>query len=206
MGDLPQTRLTYAGRAPDAAWRQRAEKRIRQHRQGDFTLQIIDSAGQPVADAPVKVTMQRHAFLFGSALQMWRLTSETAEIRPIAPRSKNSSTPPPTKTPSNGRLGMATGARPISAAQRRWPALLGSKPMIFTGAGTSWSGLAGAISPKASVIWPIKPTQPRLFPTRHRPYRRNHPSHRGTSRGVGRHQRAVHQPRPHGSQRRPRHG
>lgn len=79
VGDLPQTRLTYAGRAPDAAWRQSAEERIRQHRQGDFTLQIIDSAGQPVADALVEVTMQRHAFLFGSALQMWRLTSETAE-------------------------------------------------------------------------------------------------------------------------------
>ena len=79
VGDLPQTRLTYAGRAPDAAWRQSAEERIRQHRQGDFTLQIVDSAGQPVADAPVEVTMQRHAFLFGSALQMWRLTSETAE-------------------------------------------------------------------------------------------------------------------------------
>ena len=79
VGDLPQTRLTYAGRAPDAAWRQRAEERIRQHRQGDFALQIIGATGQPVADAPVEVTMQRHAFLFGSALQMWRLTSETAE-------------------------------------------------------------------------------------------------------------------------------
>ena len=79
VSDLPQTSLTYAGRAPDAAWRQRAEERIRQHRQGDFTLQIIDSAGQPVADTPVEVTMQRHAFLFGSALQMWRLTSETDE-------------------------------------------------------------------------------------------------------------------------------
>ena len=79
VSDLPQTSLTYAGRAPDAAWRQRAEERIRQHRQGDFTLQIIDSAGQPVADTSVEVTMQRHAFLFGSALQMWRLTSETDE-------------------------------------------------------------------------------------------------------------------------------
>ena len=77
--DLPQTRLIYTGRAPDASWRQTAEGRIRQHRQGDFTLQIIDSAGQPVVDAPVEVTMQCHAFLFGSALQMWRLTSETAE-------------------------------------------------------------------------------------------------------------------------------
>ena len=57
VSDLPQTRLTYAGRAPAAAWRQRAEERIRQHRQGDFTLQIIDSAGQPVADAPVEVTI-----------------------------------------------------------------------------------------------------------------------------------------------------
>ena len=131
MGDLPQTRLTYAGRAPDAAWRQSAEERIRQHRQGDFTLQIVDSAGQPVADALVEVTMQRHAFLFGSALQMWRLTSETAEDQTYRAKVQELFNAAATRTPSNGRLGMATGAKPISVAPRRWLALPGSKPMVF---------------------------------------------------------------------------
>ncbi|NKB67875.1 MAG: T9SS type A sorting domain-containing protein [Candidatus Latescibacteria bacterium] len=79
LADLPQTLLTYAGREPDAPWRQEAATRIDQHRRGDFTLEIVDASGQPVAQAEVQVEMQRHAFLFGSALQMWRLTSDTAE-------------------------------------------------------------------------------------------------------------------------------
>jgi endo-1,4-beta-xylanase len=81
LDELPQTELTYAGRDADAPWREAAAQRIVQHRQGDLALEISDANGQPIAGAQVQVEMQRHAFLFGSALQMWRLTSPTEEDR-----------------------------------------------------------------------------------------------------------------------------
>ena len=81
VDDLPQIKLTYAGREPDAPWRSAARERIRQHRQGEFTLELVDPAGQPIADAEVEVEMQRHAFRFGAALQMRRLSSSAAEDR-----------------------------------------------------------------------------------------------------------------------------
>ncbi len=79
IDDLPQTELTYAGREADAAWRVAAQERIAQYRQGDLALEISDANGQPIVGANVEIAMQRHAFLFGSALQMWRLTSPAAE-------------------------------------------------------------------------------------------------------------------------------
>jgi endo-1,4-beta-xylanase len=81
LDDLPRTRLTYAGRELDAAWREAAAERIRQNRQGPFRLKILDAAGETVPNAEIEVEMQRHAFLFGSALQMWRLSSDVAEDR-----------------------------------------------------------------------------------------------------------------------------
>ncbi|MGY8823810.1 MAG: endo-1,4-beta-xylanase [Candidatus Latescibacterota bacterium] len=79
--DLPQTELTYAGREIDAPWRRAAQDRIKEHRQGDFALEILDANGQPAAQAEIEVEMQRHAFLFGTALQMWRLSSPAEEDR-----------------------------------------------------------------------------------------------------------------------------
>lgn len=81
LEDLPRTRLSYAGRASDAGWRTAAAERIRQHRQDDFVLEVLDEEGALVADAEVEVEMLRHSFLFGSALQMWRLSSDAEEDR-----------------------------------------------------------------------------------------------------------------------------
>jgi len=81
VSDLPQHRATYAGREPDAPWRAAARARIEQHRKGDFTLELTGPSGQPLAGAEIEVEQHRHAFRFGSALQMWRLTSPAAEDR-----------------------------------------------------------------------------------------------------------------------------
>ena len=59
---------TYDGRAADAAWRDAARKRIQQHRQADLVVTVTGTGGKPLAGAQVKVTMQRHAFGFGSAV------------------------------------------------------------------------------------------------------------------------------------------
>ena len=81
VSDLPQHRATYAGREPDAPWRAADRARIEQHRKGDFTLELTGPSGQPLDGAEIEVEQHRHAFRFGSALQMWRLTSPAAEDR-----------------------------------------------------------------------------------------------------------------------------
>ena len=72
---------TYEGRDPAAAWRAPALARIEQIRKGDFTLRVVDAAGQPIAGAIVSVAQQRHAFPFGSALQMARIVQDSADNR-----------------------------------------------------------------------------------------------------------------------------
>jgi len=59
---------SYDGRDADAAWRQAARRRIQRHRMADLAVTVTGAGGKPVPGAQVKVTMQRHAFGFGSAV------------------------------------------------------------------------------------------------------------------------------------------
>jgi GH35 family endo-1,4-beta-xylanase len=63
---LPRTRVSYAGRAADAPWRQAAAERIEKIRKAPLTVTVVDGSGKPVANADVHVCMTRHAFVFGS--------------------------------------------------------------------------------------------------------------------------------------------
>ena len=65
LGTLPQTRITYGGREPDAAWRADADKRIDEIRKAPLTIRVTDAAGHPISGATVDVEMQQHAFPFG---------------------------------------------------------------------------------------------------------------------------------------------
>ena len=57
-----------------------AEARIEKHRKGDGVVQVVDSAGKPVAGATVTVRQTRHAFLFGSnVFKCGRLPNEPME-------------------------------------------------------------------------------------------------------------------------------
>lgn len=68
LADLPKTRLTYPGIAPDAPWRAEAAARIEEHRKGDFKIVVQDAAGAPVDNATVAAKLIRHKFGFGTAL------------------------------------------------------------------------------------------------------------------------------------------
>ncbi len=68
--DLPVYRITYAGRAEDAAWRAEAIARIDATRKAPLTVKVVDAQGQPVAGAQVRVAMQRHAFGFGTTVSV----------------------------------------------------------------------------------------------------------------------------------------
>jgi len=67
LDDLPQTRITYGGRASDAAWRKAADARIEKIRKSPLIVHVVDATGQPVGGATVVVEMRRHAFPFGCA-------------------------------------------------------------------------------------------------------------------------------------------
>jgi endo-1,4-beta-xylanase len=77
--DLPRTRVTYRGREPEAAWRKEATTRIAQHRMAPLTITATDAAGQPLANAAVKLRQVRSAFGFGSAVTAQWLTKEGAD-------------------------------------------------------------------------------------------------------------------------------
>lgn len=68
LAKLPHTVARYEGSAPDAPWRAAANARIEKIRKGDFNLRVVDTNGQPVADAEISVRMKRHAFGWGTAI------------------------------------------------------------------------------------------------------------------------------------------
>jgi GH35 family endo-1,4-beta-xylanase len=85
--------VTYAGRESTAAWRSTAAARIEQYRKGDLKVDVVDPAGNPIANADVKVQMQDHAFDFGSASAAPWLTSDSpdgAKYRQVAATDFNS--------------------------------------------------------------------------------------------------------------------
>ena len=77
VGDLPQTRTTYAGREPDAPWRKAADERIRAIRMAPFSVRVLDADGTPVRGARVHVQMKRHRFQFGAAVTAWQIADQT---------------------------------------------------------------------------------------------------------------------------------
>lgn len=82
MFNAPRMPATYDGRALDAAWRKEADERIAKLRQGAMTVRVTDSNGVPVAGAKVRVAMKRHAFGFGSAVDVNMLSGLTDKISP----------------------------------------------------------------------------------------------------------------------------
>jgi endo-1,4-beta-xylanase len=68
-GPLPFTRITYAGREPDAPWRAQADKQIDLYRKADLTIRVLKPDGSPAAGTPVHIAQLRHAYEFGSFVE-----------------------------------------------------------------------------------------------------------------------------------------
>ena len=66
----------YAGREPDAPWRELARARIEAIRKGPLRVEVVDAEGRPVEGAEVHVAMRRHAFQFGAAVEAQLLASD----------------------------------------------------------------------------------------------------------------------------------
>ena len=72
---------SYVGRAPDAPWRKAAAERIEKYRKGDLTVVVYDKDGAPMEGAKVAVRMKRHAFWFGSRVDVTLINSDTDDAR-----------------------------------------------------------------------------------------------------------------------------
>lgn len=83
VDDLPQSNfhLDYDGRNPEAAWRAAAQARIEQFRKGDLEIHVLNTAGQPVEGAQVTISMQQHAFGFGTAVRVPVMTRTDADAQ-----------------------------------------------------------------------------------------------------------------------------
>lgn len=74
---LPRTVASYEGmNDPNAQWRLDALERIEQLRKGDFSLELKDKEGNPIADAVLNIDMKQHDFKFGTAVSASTVTSQ----------------------------------------------------------------------------------------------------------------------------------
>lgn len=76
---LPRTAVSYEGREAGAAWRLEAEERIERLRRTRLTVRVVDEAGRPVRGARVSADLERHDFLFGTAVNERFLESGRGE-------------------------------------------------------------------------------------------------------------------------------
>jgi GH35 family endo-1,4-beta-xylanase len=79
ISDFPRIRRTYAGREADAPWRKAALERIEKIRKADCSLMLTGPNGKPLAKTPVKLTLRRHEFGFGSAVPAALCVADTED-------------------------------------------------------------------------------------------------------------------------------
>lgn len=78
VDDLPMSthHMDYDGREPGAAWRTEALQRIENIRKGNLSVKVVNKNGEPVKNAEVDVSLQKHEFGFGTAISArWWLNS-----------------------------------------------------------------------------------------------------------------------------------
>ncbi len=76
LSALPRQRISWPGREADALWRSDAAARIERIRKADLQLRIVDAGGAPMVGAKIQVQQVRHAFFFGTAVDLAKLMSD----------------------------------------------------------------------------------------------------------------------------------
>lgn len=71
--ELPVTRFTYAGRAQNAEWRNKALQRIEKLRTSSLNIRVLNEKGKPVRGAEVEVSMEQSDFVWGTAVNEERV-------------------------------------------------------------------------------------------------------------------------------------
>lgn len=68
INDLQPSKGSYHGIEEDALWRKEAFRRIEKYRKSDAEVRVVDSEGNPVEGAEIKVEQTENEFMFGVAL------------------------------------------------------------------------------------------------------------------------------------------
>lgn len=80
LESLPtQSNDEYAGMEPNAPWRAAADARIEQYRKANLEISVMNSAGQPLPNAQVKVEMLRHDYAFGTAINETKIAGNKSQ-------------------------------------------------------------------------------------------------------------------------------
>ncbi len=79
LEQLPFLGFSYDGREANASWRAAAEARIKQIRQADFRVRVVDANQKPVSGAKIQLEMTRHTFPFGSAVAAEQLLGTSSD-------------------------------------------------------------------------------------------------------------------------------
>jgi GH35 family endo-1,4-beta-xylanase len=78
LNPLVPQRYRYDGWQEEAEWRDRARRRIENHRMDSLEVTVVDADGNPVEGATVDVQMKRHEFHFGTAVNADIMREQTS--------------------------------------------------------------------------------------------------------------------------------
>ena len=146
LDELPFTRPSYLGRDPNAQWRAEAAARIEQHRKGDFSVQVLNAAGESVSDAQITINMHKHAYHFGTV----------AAVRHLVGDDPDSQTYRENLLSTFNQSGIENGLK--------WPAWVGDWGDGFTQqrtlAAVKWLNEQGLHTRGHVMVWPSKRNMP----------------------------------------------
>jgi GH35 family endo-1,4-beta-xylanase len=152
LEQFPQAPVKYEGEAADAPWRAEAAERIEKLRKGEAAVRVLDTAGNPVVDADVKLTLTRHAFQFGSALSTNFIA---ASASPDAQRYQE--------------LFPKIFDVMVPENALKWPALAGDWGAAFGVSGAesavAWAESRGLRSKGHTLVWPSWKNSPKYLAT-----------------------------------------
>lgn len=81
VAKMPKRVWSYPGREKNAAWRKEADQRIDKYRKGDFKVQCLKADGTPAANQEIKITMKKHKFGFGVAVNVWAFNGQIGGMK-----------------------------------------------------------------------------------------------------------------------------
>jgi endo-1,4-beta-xylanase len=76
---LPQTKVTYKGMEPDAAWRIEANERIEKIRKTDFSI-TFKKKNKKIENQNVQLNLIKHQFHFGAAIEATQVVNQAKHL------------------------------------------------------------------------------------------------------------------------------
>ena len=88
LEDMPRTQVRYPLHGSATPWYREAQDRINHYRRADMNIIVVDAQGQPVPGVALDITMTRHAYGFGSAVNLQKLVNPREKYDPYREQVK----------------------------------------------------------------------------------------------------------------------